>query len=337
MKVGIIGVSGYTGFELIRLLINHPKFEISYLAASSKSQIDEVFTQLKGVLDFEVNVADAKEAAQKCELVFLALPHKEAMKYAKDLLSFGVKVVDLSADYRLSLKLYEKNYDTHLDPKNLAHAVYGLVELNRQKIKSARLIANPGCYPTASLLATLPFLPYINKNLGVFIDAKSGVSGAGKKLVASSHFVNVNENANAYNPIKHRHADEIKEQLSLVANAEISTLFVPHLLPLTRGMLASVYAVLDEKVNKDFDPIAVLKQYYKDEKFIRITTSPVSIKNVAGTHFCDITAYTFEGKIFINSAIDNLLRGASSQAVANANLMCGFSEDLALPKISHFC
>lgn len=327
MNVGIIGVSGYTGFELIKLLLNHPKFKINYLAASAESRLTEIFPSLKEVFEFDVEVANAKEAAKKCELVFLALPHQEAMRYAKELLKEDVKVVDLSADYRLSRELYEKNYCEHLDPANLDHAVYGLVELNRDKIRTAKLIANPGCYPTASVLAIAPFLPYIDKELGVIIDAKSGVSGAGKKPSATSHFVSVNENANAYNPIKHRHADEIKEQISLRAGEEVSTLFVPHLLPVTRGMLVSAYA----KLTIDIEPIEVLRNFYESEKFIRITDKPVSIKNTAGTHFCDITAYKHEGKIFINSAIDNLLRGASSQALANANLICGFDESLALP------
>ncbi|MCD8213829.1 MAG: N-acetyl-gamma-glutamyl-phosphate reductase [Campylobacter sp.] len=333
MNVGIIGVSGYTGFELIRILLNHPKFKINYLAAGSAAKIDEIFPSLKGVLDASVQVADAKEAAKSCELVFLALPHQEAMKYAKELLSLGVKTVDLSADYRISRELYEKNYSEHLDPQNLTHAVYGLVELNRERIKGAKLIANPGCYPTASILAVLPFLKFIDLNLGVMIDAKSGVSGAGKKLSASSHFVSVNENANAYNPIKHRHADEIKFHLSNVAGREVSTLFVPHLLPITRGMLVSVYAGLAQ----DIKPIEVLQKFYANEPFVRVRNEPVQIKNVAGTHFCDITAFAHEGKIFINSAIDNLLRGASSQAVANANLMCGFDENLALPVVGRFC
>ncbi|WP_169783831.1 N-acetyl-gamma-glutamyl-phosphate reductase [Campylobacter curvus] len=333
INVGIIGVSGYTGFELIRLLLAHPNFKMSYLAASSEAKIDEIFPSLRGVLDLDVHRADAKEAAKRCEVVFLALPHQEAMRYAKQLLSPGVKVVDLSADYRLSRELYEKNYCEHLDVQNLARAVYGLVELNRERIKGANLVANPGCYPTASILAVLPFLKFIDLDFGVVIDAKSGVSGAGKKLSASSHFVSVNENANAYNPINHRHADEIKFHLSNAAGSDISTLFVPHLLPITRGMLVSAYA----RLVKDIKPLEVLREFYKNERFIRVRDEAVQIKNVAGTHFCDITAFAHEGKIFINSAIDNLLRGASSQAIANANLMCGLDENLALPMISQFC
>ncbi|WP_169763603.1 N-acetyl-gamma-glutamyl-phosphate reductase [Campylobacter mucosalis] len=333
MRVGIIGVSGYTGFELIRLILNHPKFEISYLGASTQGRIDEIFSSLKGVFDFEVSVANADDASKLCDLVFLALPHKEAMGYAKILLSNGVKVVDLSADYRLNLQNYEKNYGEHLDKENLKNAVYGLTELNRQAIKNAKILANPGCYPTASILAVLPFLPFIDTNFGVIIDAKSGVSGAGKKPSATTHFVSVNENLNAYNPIIHRHADEIAQHLSTAAKTSVNVLFVPHLVPLTRGMLVSAYAKLTARIN----PLEVLNEFYKDEKFIRIRTEPVSVKNVAGTHFCDIFAMVKDDKIFINSAIDNLLKGASSQAVANANLMCGFDESLGLSVVSQFC
>ena len=331
-KIGIIGVSGYTGLELIKILLRHDEFEISYLAASSESEIAEIFPQLRDVLDMQVEIADAKTAAQKCDLVFLALPHEKAMEFARAILEFGTtKVVDLSADYRLSLELYEKNYTTHLDPKNLAHAVYGLVELNREKIKTANLVANPGCYPTCSILGIAPFLKYMDAQIGVFIDAKSGVSGAGKGLKTTSHFVSVNENANAYSPITHRHADEIKEQLSLRFGGEFSTIFVPNLLPLTRGMLVSAFGVLKENINAT----QVLKDFYKDEEFIRVRTEPVHIRNVAGTHFCDIFVKTQGNKIWINSAIDNLLKGASSQAVANANLMLGIAENKALPKIAH--
>lgn len=331
MRVGIIGVSGYTGLELIKIILNHPKMELSYIAASSENKIDEIFTQLKGVLDMKVEVANAKIASQKCDLVFLALPHEKAMEFAKEILSFGTKVVDLSADYRLSLGLYEKNYTTHLDPDNLAHAVYGLVELNREKIKKATLIANPGCYPTCSLLGVLPFAKYLNSDIGIMIDAKSGVSGAGKSLKETSHFVSVNENLNAYNPLTHRHADEIKEQFELICGEKSSVMFVPNLVPLTRGMVASIFGVLHENI----DAMAVLEDFYKDEKFIRIRKEPVKIKNVAGTHFCDIYVKQMGDKIWINSAIDNLLRGASSQAVANANLMLGFDESIGLPIIAH--
>ncbi|WP_298098571.1 N-acetyl-gamma-glutamyl-phosphate reductase [uncultured Campylobacter sp.] len=331
-KVGIIGVSGYTGLELIKILLSHPGFEISYLGASAQGEISEIFPQLRGVFEMRVEAADARVAAQRCDLIFLALPHEKAMEFAREILKFkSVKVVDLSADYRLSRELYEKNYTTHLDPRNLAHAVYGLPELNREKIRTARLTANPGCYPTCSILALAPFVRLLDPDTGVFIDAKSGVSGAGKALKATSHFVSVNENAGAYSPISHRHADEIKEQLQILRGGAFSTLFVPNLLPITRGMLVSAFGVLQKSVDAE----AVLREFYENEPFVRVRSEPVSIKNVAGTHFCDIFVKTAGDKIWINSAIDNLLRGASSQAVANANLMCGFAEATALPRIAH--
>ncbi|WP_291938239.1 N-acetyl-gamma-glutamyl-phosphate reductase [Campylobacter sp.] len=331
-KVGIIGVSGYTGLELIKALLSHPGFEISYLGASTQGEISEIFPQLRGVFEMRVEAADARVAAQRCDLIFLALPHEKAMEFARKILKFkSVKVVDLSADYRLSRELYEKNYTAHLDPRNLAHAVYGLPELNREKIRAARLTANPGCYPTCSILALAPFMRLLNPDIGVFIDAKSGVSGAGKALKTSSHFVSVNENAGAYSPISHRHADEIKEQLQILKGGEFSTLFVPNLLPITRGMLVSAFGVLQKSVDAE----AVLREFYENEPFVRVRSEPVSIKNVAGTHFCDIFVKTAGDKIWINSAIDNLLRGASSQAIANANLMCGFAETTALPRIAH--
>nr|WP_314167609.1 N-acetyl-gamma-glutamyl-phosphate reductase [uncultured Campylobacter sp.] len=331
-KAGIIGVSGYTGLELIKILLSHPSFEISYLGASADGEINEIFPQLRGVLQMPVHLADAADAAKACDLIFLALPHEKAMEFAREILKFkSVKVVDLSADYRLSRELYEKNYTAHLDPRNLAHAVYGLPELNREKIRAARLTANPGCYPTCSILALAPFVRLLDPALGVFIDAKSGVSGAGKALKATSHFVSANENAGAYSPISHRHADEIKEQLQILRGGAFSALFVPNLLPITRGMLVSAFGVLQKSVDAE----QVLREFYKNEPFVRVRSEPVNIKNVAGTHFCDIFVKTVGDKIWINSAIDNLLRGASSQAIANANLMCGFAETTALPRIAH--
>lgn len=331
-RVGIIGVSGYTGLELVKIISTHPEFELTYAAASNKCCLTDIFPQLSKSFECDVEIADAKEASLRCDLVFLALPHEKAMEFAKEILSYSTtKVVDLSADYRLSLELYEKNYTVHKDIANLKHAVYGLIELNRDEIRKARLVANPGCYPTCSILAIMPFLKYIDTKIGVMIDAKSGISGAGKSLKQSSHFVSVNENINAYSAISHRHADEIKEQLFKICSKQVSTFFVPHLIPLSRGMLTSVYAVL----NQDIDEKMILREFYENEKFIRIKNEPVHVKNVAGTHFCDIYAKTFDGKIWINSAIDNLLRGASSQAIANANLMLGLDESLGLPKIAY--
>lgn len=332
MNVAIIGASGYTGLELIKILINHPKFNITYISNSTgEENVQELHPCLKDVLNVEVQKADAKEVSKVADLAFLALPHKASMFFAKELLELGVKVVDLSADYRLQLEAYEKHYCEHEDKEHINEAVYGLPEYYANSIKSANLIANPGCYPTASLLALLPFIDYIQEGSQIFIDAKSGVSGAGKKLSETSHFVHLNENVHAYNPFKHRHMPEIEEKVKLLKNKEFQINFVPHLLPVTRGMLISVFATLKD----DIDVEKVLDDCYKNSKFVRIRKSPVQIKNCAGTNFCDIYVAKNGKALFVNSAIDNLLRGASSQAVVNANLMCGFEEDEGIPKIAY--
>ena len=333
IKVGILGVSGYTGLELVKLILAHPHFKLSYAGASSESRLSELFPQLRGVFDMSVEVADISQIKKRCELVFTALPHMQSMKYIKELREH-VKIVDLSADYRISLESFRANYGEHTDAKGLRNAVYSVPELHRHFLKNCSLVANPGCYPTASLLALAPFAKMIDEKAGVFIDAKSGVSGAGKSLKASSHFISVDENANAYSPLTHRHAAEIKEHLDALGGAA-DVLFVPHLLPLNRGMLVSVYITLKEQFSQ-INPLDVLNDFYSKESFIRICHEPPQIKNVAGTHFADLCAYKSGDKIVVLSAIDNLLRGASSQALANANIICGFDESLALPRLAHF-
>ncbi len=332
MNVGIIGVSGYTGLELVKILINHPKFNLSYVANSSGlEKIEDLHPCLKDVVNLEVQKADAKEIAKKVQLVFLALPHKTSMPFVKELMSLGIKVVDLSADYRLELETYEKYYCSHEDKENIKNSIYGLPEYYKNDIEKTSLVANPGCYPTASLLALLPFVDYIQENSLIFIDAKSGVSGAGKKLSESSHFVNLSDNCHAYNPFLHRHSPEIREKVKSLKNKDFQINFVPHLLPLSRGMLVSVFATLKEEIDVE----KILEESYKNSEFIRIRNNPVKIKDVAGTNFCDIFAKTNGKALFVNSAIDNLLRGASSQAVVNANLMCGFTENLGIPKVAY--
>ena len=333
IKVGILGISGYTGLELVKLILAHPHFKLSYAGASSESRLSELFPQLRGVFDLDVEVADTPQIKKRCELVFTALPHMQSMKYIKELREH-VKIVDLSADYRSSLESFRTNYGEHTDAKGLKNAVYSAPELHRDSLKNCSLVANPGCYPTASLLALAPFAKMIDEKAGVFIDAKSGVSGAGKSLKASSHFISVDENANAYSPLTHRHAAEIKEHFYALGGAG-DVLFVPHLLPLNRGMLASVYITLKEQFSQ-INPLDVLNDFYSKESFIRICSQPPQIKNVAGTHFADLSAYKSGDKIVVLSAIDNLLRGASSQALANANIICGFDESLALPRLAHF-
>jgi N-acetyl-gamma-glutamyl-phosphate reductase len=330
--VAIVGATGYTGLELVKILLNHPKFNIAYIANSTgDTTIDKLHPCLTDVIDMQVQKADAKSIADVAKLCFLALPHKTSMQFAKELIALGVKVVDLSADYRLELDTYEKHYCTHEDKENLPNAVYGMPEFYEENIKQASLVANPGCYPTATLLALMPFVPYIDDGANIFVDAKSGVSGAGKKLSETTSFVTVNDNIFAYNPMKHRHMPEIQEKVKLVKNKELKINFVPHLIPVTRGMLVSVYATL----NSNIDAKKVLTEFYKDHEFVRVKDSCVDIKSTAGTNFCDIFVEQNGDAIFINSSIDNLLRGASSAAVVNANLMCGFELSLGINKISY--
>jgi len=332
VTVGIVGASGYTGLELVKMLINHPRFVFKYLATTTgDTVIEQLHPSLVDVISYPVEKATVSSVVESCELVFLALPHKASMGFAKDLIKQGVKVVDLSADYRLDLDTYEKHYCEHEDKENLDSAVYGLIEYYREELKNAKLVAGPGCYPTATLLGILPFIPYIDTTIPLFVDAKSGVSGAGKKLSETTHFVTVNDNIFAYNPLKHRHAPEIAEKIEKIHGAKMSVNFVPHLIPATRGELVSVYAVLKE----DIEPLEILKEHYKNDPFIRIREKPVDIKSTAGTHFCDIFASKNGNALFVSSAIDNLLRGASSQALVSANLMCGFDEGMGIPTISY--
>lgn len=331
-RVAVVGASGYTGVELIKMLLQHPNFEISYISSSEWDEaISALYPALSEIYDEVLQKTDIDAIIEKADLAFLALPHKNAMEVAKPLLEAGVKVVDLSADYRLQLENYEAFYTKHTDPKHLESAVYGLPEINREKIQKASLVANPGCYPTAALLSLIPLLPYLDLSYPLMIDAKSGVSGAGKKCSSKTHYVSINENIFAYNPIKHRHSIEIKEKLELIAKELVDLVFVPHLLPLTRGMLVDSYLLLKEPI----DPLEVLQDFYANEPFVRIKDEPVDVKAVAGTHFCDIFAKREGKKLFISSAIDNLLRGASSQAVANANILMGLDETIALPKIAY--
>jgi len=329
INVGVVGATGYTGLELVKMLVKHPVFHLNYIANSEgNTSINRLHPSLNGVCEIEVAKANIDEMAEKCTLIFLALPHKTAMAYVKPLIAKGVKVVDLSADYRLTQEVYEKHYVPHTDIENLEHVVYGLPEMFRDELKSAKLVANPGCFPTSAILGLLPFMSQRKEGTPIVIDAKTGVSGAGKKLSETTHFVNVNDNLFAYNPLKHRHAPEIAQKLNIPAQEVV---FVPHLVPLTRGMLSSIYL----QVEGDFDAEELLASFYKGEKNIRISSTPVEMKSVAGTNFCDIYVARQGDMLFITSAIDNLMRGASSQAVANANLMMGLDENLAIPDIAY--
>ncbi len=331
-KVGIIGASGYTGLELIKLVLAHPYFELSYVSTSEGGcKLSELHPALLDVYECDVLKADAVSAAEKSDLVFLALPHKTAMEYVKELMKSDVKIVDLSADYRLEQDRYEAHYCEHIDAANLDKSVYGLPELHREEIKKAQLVANPGCYPTSAILGILPFVKYLKAGSDIIVDAKSGVSGAGKKCTENTHYVSINDNLFAYNPLGHRHGPEIFEKISLKTDKAFQVQFVPHLVPATRGMLSSVYLQLDEEI----DALSLLQEYYKDEKMVRVRSHPADMKSVTGTNFCDVFVKQSGTLLFISSAIDNLLRGASSQAIANANLMCGYEEATGLPTLAY--
>jgi N-acetyl-gamma-glutamyl-phosphate reductase len=331
-NVAVIGASGFTGLELIKMLHTHPGFQITYLGTSEGGvKLDELHPTFASVTTMDVHKLDCKEVAEVAELAFLALPHKTSMPVVRELMDLGVKVVDLSADYRLEQDTYEAYYVDHIDPDNIENAVYGLPELYRDELKNCSLVANPGCHATAAILSVLPFVNNISDGSAIFIDSKTGVSGAGKKCTETTHFCRVNENMFAYNPFAHRHAPEVKEKLKDFSDKSFEIMFVPQLVPMTRGTLISTYITLNGVVDAE----AVLKEFYAGEPFVRVRNNPVETKHVAGTNFCDIYVKQKGSMLFVSVAIDNLLKGASSAAVVNANLMCGYPEDMGIPVIAY--
>ncbi len=344
IKAAIVGPTGYTGLYLIQLLLRHPHAELSYLASHREvlpNMADE-YPQLLGLTDKEnlqCKPIDAQAIAKEADVAFLALPHKAAMAYAPKLLAAGLTVIDLSADYRLqSQALYEAVYQTpHEDPKHLADAVYGLPELFRDQIKvnsdTPQLIANPGCYPTAAALAITPLIiAGLAKKEGIIINAASGTTGAGKSPSALLHFPEQNESYFAYGEIgSHRHTPEIDQTLSTMTGEDIQTLFVPHLLPTDRGILESIYLDPTDKSITQAQLDKVLAEAYANEPFVRLRDTPPNIKHVRDTNFCDICVkLTPQGKIIVFSAIDNMIKGASGQAIQNMNRIFGLAETTGL-------
>lgn len=341
LKVAIIGASGYTGVELIRLLSNHPEVEITAVTSeqSAGKSIAEVFPSLSGVFEKSLEHISIETIAQKADLVFTALPHQKAMDYVPRFLELGKKVIDLSADFRIKdAATYGAWYEEHKAPELLKEAVYGLPELHRTEIRNARLIANPGCYPTSAILALAPLLKNgLIEASSLVIDSKSGVSGAGRSATQDTHFTEVNEGFKAYKVGEHRHTPEIEQELSILAGSQIRVSFTPHLLPVSRGILSTIYASLisqesgvrgQEELNDLYD------EFYKDERFVRVYPkgSFPNINNVKGSNFCDIGIKLDKrtNRVVIISAIDNLTKGAAGQAVQNMNIMYGFPEDTAL-------
>ena len=334
LKVGVIGATGYTGEELVKILASHPQAELTYTSGKEDREIkiQEIFPYLKGKLDLECRAFSFDEAVEKTDLVFLSLPHTVSMTLAPLFLKAKKKVIDVSADYRLKdEKVYEKFYKVgHKDPANLKNAVYGLPEVNREKIKGATLIANPGCYPTGAILGLLPGVKKDLFNLDTIqIDAKSGVTGAGRKAEKTLNFSEVNENFRAYKLFEHQHVPEIDQELSKAAKKPVQVVFVPHLLPLNRGILSTIYVKLKKKMST-LELLGVYQKFYADEFFVHVYDGGLlpELKNVAHTNFCDIGLRVNEAKglAVIVTASDNLSKGAASQAVQNMNLMAGFSE-----------
>lgn len=335
MKVAILGSTGYVGEELVRLLYNHPEVDIAYLSSHTYvgKEYQEVYPQFYNLVDktcIEDNLEDID-----ADLIFIALPHGIASKVVTSKLLEKSKVIDLGADFRISKESYEEWYSvTHYGEEMLEEAVYGLCEWNREKIKEASLIANPGCYVTCSLLSLLPLVKekLIVTN-SIIIDAKSGVSGAGRGLQLGTLFTECNESIKAYGVTTHRHTPEIEEQLSNIGNAEVTLTFTPHLVPMNRGILATIYATLADGVTEEMIQ-AAYDTYYKDEQFVRILPKGniAETRWVKGSNYCDISFKVDErtGRLVVVGSLDNLIKGAAGQAVQNMNIMMGWKENLGI-------
>ncbi|OGX02785.1 MAG: N-acetyl-gamma-glutamyl-phosphate reductase [Omnitrophica WOR_2 bacterium GWA2_44_7] len=336
VKVGIIGARGYTGEELIALLLKHPQVKIHYLTArvDTPTPISEMFPFYKNRLDVVCDNFEPSAAIKACDMAFLALPHTTSMEVAPLLLKGGKKVIDLSADYRIEdYKIYEAWYKAkHSDRANIKKAEYGLPEINKIKIKKADFVANPGCYPTAAILSIAPLLRTKGYAFDtIIIDTKSGYSGAGRKSTDDPFMREIKDNFKAYKVDAHQHAPEITQELSKIAKKEINVTFVPHLLPIERGILETIYIATSHKPQATSREIVDLyREFYKNEPFVRIRKEGEfpQLRDVQYTNFCDIGIKVSEDKklLIIISAIDNLVKGASGQAVQNMNLMCGFKE-----------
>jgi N-acetyl-gamma-glutamyl-phosphate reductase len=333
IKAGIIG-DGYTAAELIRILAGHGEVEVIAVLSTENvgRRIDEIYPHLTGFCHLKCEESKVENLIGRCQVVFLALPHGLSVNIASTLLAHGIKCVDLGADFRLKdVSLYIKYYELeHAAPELLKQAVYGLPEIYREEIKKTKLVANPGCFPTSAILPLLPFLKEgIIKGEGIVVDSKSGVSGAGRTMKPTSHFCEVNEGIKAYGVGTHRHGPEIKQELSLAWGQEVDLIFTPHLVPMNRGILSTAYAQLMPGQH----PTAVrevLEEWYRNEYFVRVLPPGIMphTKWVYGSNFLDLGIYTDpdSGRVILVSALDNLTKGASGQAVQNMNLMLGLDE-----------
>jgi len=333
-RIAILGATGYTSLELIKILLRHPEAEI--VAVTSRQEgnppVALIHPSLTGRLDLTLENLTPAELVARAECVFSCLPHAASAAVALHLLDGGCRVVDFSADYRLdNEETFERWYgEKHPDPGRLGNVVYGLPELFRAEIPSARLVANPGCYSTCSILALAPLLKAkLIDPRDIIIDAKSGVSGAGRTLKMTTHYPECNESMSAYNVGRHRHTPEIEQILGRATGSPVEVIFTPHLAPMDRGILATTYSrpvseVTEERV------LEIFREFYADEPFVRVVDHLPATKDSTDTNFCDITARIVRGRILTISCLDNLVKGASGAAVQNFNLMFGYPETMAL-------
>lgn len=338
IKAGIVGGTGYTGIELLRILARHPQVELAVITSRKEAGVPvaKLFPSLRGAVSLEFSDPSKGDLAH-CDVVFFATPNAVAMSEARSLLDAGVRVVDLSADFRIrAVAEWEKWYKVkHAARELLAEAVYGLPEVHRARIKSARLVANPGCYPTAVQLGLLPLLESGAVDLDHLIaDAKSGVSGAGKKTEEHLLFAEASDNFMAYGVTGHRHVPEILQELEAAAGRRVGLTFVPHLTPMIRGIYATLYA----RITKEIDFQRLFEERYQGEPFVDVLPagSVPDTRSVRAANVCRIAVHRPGGRdmLVVMSVIDNLVKGASGQAVQNMNIMCGLAEDLGLSHLA---
>ncbi|GHT61928.1 N-acetyl-gamma-glutamyl-phosphate reductase [Endomicrobiia bacterium] len=338
IRVSIVGVTGYTGEELLRILSRHPNVEITGLygrSSSGERYLRDLYPNF-AYLNLKIEALDIKKITNNCDVVFLALPHAVSFEVIPSLIDASVKVIDLSADFRLNNpEVYEKWYKVnHTAKEYINQAVYGLPELNTYEIEKAALIANPGCYPTTVALGCAPAIKNGFVNLqGIVIDSKSGISGAGRKS-AKEYFDSEHPNFRAYKIAGgHRHVPEIEQELSILSGEDVTISFTPHIMPVERGMLSTIYANLKKNVDT-FEIIEKYKEFYKGRQFIKILDDDTmtGIKNVVNTNYCEISMQVDKrtNRLIIVSVIDNLVKGASGQAVQNMNIMFGLPESIGL-------
>jgi len=337
IKAAVVGATGYAGAELVRILAGHPGVDLTMITSRQYAgeRLDAVYPALAGQVNLVCEAYDPAKLGAAADVIFMALPHKLPMAFVPDLLAQGVKLVDLSADFRFQdIAAYESAYQPHSAGELLKESVYGLCEVYAEQIKAARLIGNPGCYPTSVLLPLVPLLKAGWLDPATLIaDSKSGVSGAGRPLSLATHFCEVHESFKAYKVAQHRHNPEMNEVLSDAVRAAVHITFVPHLVPMSRGMQTTVYANLKREASPD-DIRTCLETFYNDRPFIRLRPDgqPPDSAHVRGSNFCDIgfRLDTAAKRLILLSAIDNLVKGAAGQAVQNMNLMFGLDETAGL-------